>query len=245
MSGFPHDGSVPTEPRVAQTESIRTAEVDRASSPTEHTEGVHSPSRAVVPVERTLSLDHQLSAPTVTPSIIPSPPSLDHQSLVPTVTPIVIPSPPSLDHQSLVPTVTPPVISAEMLVTPPEIVHKTRQSSSSADLIPIPFEYSSVASRADIYHSHKLQYRSYRPHSPFSSTVVRKRKDLDEEAYCRWLDSNESASWFLMLHDGSKLIDAEHLDAYMGILQFDPSFVGVRWLDDWAVQTVLVHTSFL
>ncbi|KAL6554986.1 hypothetical protein OROGR_006244 [Orobanche gracilis] len=127
MSGFPHDGSVPTEPRVAQTESIPTADVDRASSPTEHTEGVHSSSRAVVP----------------------------------------------------------------MLVTPPEIVPKTRQSSSSADLIPIPFEYSSVASRADTYHSHKLQYRSYRPHSPFSGTVVRKRKDLDEEAYCRWLDSNE------------------------------------------------------
>ncbi|KAL6516439.1 hypothetical protein OROGR_019744 [Orobanche gracilis] len=72
------------------------------------------------------------------------------------------------------------------------------------------------------------QYRSYRPHSPFSSTVVRKRRDLDEEAYCRWLDSDES-----------------HLDAYMGILQFDPAFVGVRWLDDWAHQTVLVHTSFL
>ncbi|KAL6534912.1 hypothetical protein OROGR_013587 [Orobanche gracilis] len=31
----------------------------------------------------------------------------------------------------------------------------------------------------------------------------------------------------------------------MGILQFDPAFVGVRWLDDWAHQTVLVHTSFL
>ncbi|KAL6509593.1 hypothetical protein OROGR_022903 [Orobanche gracilis] len=61
---------------------------------------------------------------------------------------------------------------------------------------------------------------------------LRKRKDLDEEAYCRWLDSDESVnvgaacgvsvSWFLMLQDGSKLIDAEHLDAYMGILQFDP-----------------------
>ncbi|KAL6496614.1 hypothetical protein OROGR_029872 [Orobanche gracilis] len=54
-----------------------------------------------------------------------------------------------------------------------------------------------------------------------------------------------SASWFLMLHDRSKLIDAEHLDAYMGILQFDPSFVGMRWLDDRVVQTVLVHTNFL
>ncbi|KAL6523371.1 hypothetical protein OROGR_016974 [Orobanche gracilis] len=91
-----------------------------------------------------------------------------------------------------------------------------------------------------------------RPSSPIE---FRKRKDLDEEAYCRWLDSDESvnvgaacgasAFWFLMLQDGSKLIDAEHLDAYMGILQFDPAFVGVRWLDDWAHQTVLVHTSFL
>ncbi|KAL6518606.1 hypothetical protein OROGR_019108 [Orobanche gracilis] len=153
MSSSPHDGSVPTGPRVAQTESIPTADVE----------------------------------------------GLDHRSLVTTVTPSIIPPPPSLDHQ--------------------------------------------------------LQYRSYRPHSPFSSTVVRKRKDLDEEAYCRWLDSDESvnvgaacgasASWFLMLQDGSKLIDAEHLDAYMGILQFDPAFVGVRWLDDWAHQTVLVHTSFL
>ncbi|KAL6504253.1 hypothetical protein OROGR_026176 [Orobanche gracilis] len=142
-----------------------------------------------------------------------------------------------------------------MLVTAPEIVPKTRPSSSSADLIPIAFDYATVASRADTYYSPRMQYRSYRPHSPFSSTVVRKRKDLDEEAYCRWLDSDESvnvgaacgagASWFLMLHDGSKLIDAEHLDAYMGILQFDPAFVGVRWLDDWAHQTVLVHTSFL
>ncbi|KAL6586581.1 hypothetical protein OROMI_001569 [Orobanche minor] len=25
----------------------------------------------------------------------------------------------------------------------------------------------------------------------------------------------------------------------MGILQFDPGFVGVRWLDDWAAHTVL------
>ncbi|KAL6562411.1 hypothetical protein OROGR_003418 [Orobanche gracilis] len=167
----------------------------------------------------------------------------------------IIPPPPSLDHQSSVPTVTPSVIPAEMLVTAPEIVPKTRPSPSSADLIPIAFDYVTVASRADTYYSPRVQYRSYRPHSPFSSTVVRKRKDLDEEAYCRWLDSDESvnvgaacgasASWFLMLQDGSKLIDAEHLDAYMGILQFDPAFVGVRWLDDWARQTVLVHTSFL
>ncbi|KAL6542522.1 hypothetical protein OROMI_024124 [Orobanche minor] len=78
---------------------------------------------------------------------------------------------------------------------------------------------------------------SYRPHSPLSTTVVRKRKDLDEEAYRRWLDSGES--------DASTLIDAEHLDAYMGILQFDPGFVGVQWLDDWAAQTVWVHASFL
>ncbi|KAL6555038.1 hypothetical protein OROGR_006296 [Orobanche gracilis] len=209
MRSSPHDGSVPTGPRVAQTESI----------PTDDVQG------------------------------------LDHRSLVTTVTPSIIPPPPSLDHQSSVPTITPSVIPAEMLVTAPEIVPKTRPSSSSADLIPIAFDYATVASRADTYYSPRLQYRSYRPHSPFSSTVVRKRKDLDEEAYCRWLDSDESvnvgaacgasASWFLMLHDGSKLIDAEHLDAYMGILQFDPAFFGVRWLDDWAHQTALVHTSFL
>ncbi|KAL6561068.1 hypothetical protein OROGR_003788 [Orobanche gracilis] len=176
MSSSPHDGSVLTGPRVAQTESIPTADVQ----------------------------------------------GLDHRSLVTTVTPSIIPPPPSLDHQSSVPTVTPSVIPAEMLVTAPEIVPKTRPSSFSTDLIPIAFDYAT---------------------------------DLDEEAYCRWLDSDESvnvgaacgasASWFLMLQDGSKLIDAEHLDAYMGILQFDPVFVGVRWLDDWAHQTVLVHTSFL
>ncbi|KAL6576753.1 hypothetical protein OROMI_011029 [Orobanche minor] len=45
--------------------------------------------------------------------------------------------------------------------------------------------------------------------------------------------------------DTSTLIDVEHLEAYMGILQFDPGFIGVRWLDDWAAQTVLVHKSFL
>ncbi|KAL6532190.1 hypothetical protein OROGR_014160 [Orobanche gracilis] len=127
---------------------------------------------------------------------------LDHRSLVTTVTPSIIPHPPSLDHQSSVPTVTPSVIPAEMLVTAPEIVPKTRPSPSSADLIPIPDESVNVG------------------------------------AAC-----GASASWFLMLQDGSKLIDAEHLDAYMGILQFDPAFVGVRWLDDWARQTVLVHTS--
>ncbi|KAL6536957.1 hypothetical protein OROHE_012541 [Orobanche hederae] len=55
-----------------------------------------------------------------------------------------------------------------------------------------------------------------------------------------------SASWFLMLHDASTLIDAEvTFGCIYGILQFDPGFVGVRWLDDWAAQTVLVHTSFL
>ncbi|KAL6513515.1 hypothetical protein OROGR_021001 [Orobanche gracilis] len=193
MSSSPDDGSVPTGPRVAQIESIPTADVDRPSSPIEcQIDCVPSQSRTLVPVECTLT---------------------------------------------------------------PEIVPKTRPSSSSADLIPISFDYASVASRADTYYSPRVEYRSYRPHSPFSSTVVRKRKDLDEEAYCRWLDSDESvnvgaacgasASWFLMLQDGSKLIDAEHLDAYMGILPFDPAFVGVRWLDDWAHQTVLVHTSFL
>ncbi|KAL6513368.1 hypothetical protein OROGR_020854 [Orobanche gracilis] len=172
MSSYPHDGSVPTGPRVAQTEIIPTADVQ----------------------------------------------GLDHRSLVTIVTPSIIPPPPSLDNQSSVPTVTPSVIPIEMLVTAPEIVPKTT----------IFFLCGS---------------------DPY------RRKDLDEEAYCRWLDSDESvnvgaacgasASWFLMLHDGSKLIDAEHLDAYMGILQFDPAFVGVRWLDDWAHQTVLVHTSFL
>ncbi|KAL6541163.1 hypothetical protein OROMI_025046 [Orobanche minor] len=136
-----------------------------------------------------------------------------------------------------------------------DIAPRTRPSSSTTDLSPIPLEYSSTTIPADTYHSPRLQYRSYRPHSPFSTTIVRKRKDLDEEAYRRWLDSGESvnvgaacgasASWFLMLQDASTLIDAEHLDAYMGILQFDPGFVGVRWLDDWAAQTVLVHTSFL
>ncbi|KAL6495784.1 hypothetical protein OROGR_030347 [Orobanche gracilis] len=257
MSSSPHDGSVPTGPRVAQTESIPTADVDRPSSPIEcQIDRVPSPSRALVPVERTLSLEHHSSVPIVTPFVIPSPPSLDHRSLVPTITPSIIPPPPSLDHQSSVPTFTPPVIPAEMLVTALEIVPKTRPSSSSADLIPIPFDYASVASRADKYYSPKLQYRSYRPHSPFSSTVVRKRKDLDEEAYCSWLDNDGSvnvgvacgvsASWFLILHDGSKLIDAEVTFGYIyGILQFDPAFVGVRWLDDWAHQTVLVHTSFL
>ncbi|KAL6544069.1 hypothetical protein OROGR_010566 [Orobanche gracilis] len=193
MSSSPHDGSVSTGPRVPQTESIPTADVDRPSSPIEcQIDRVPSPSRALLP------------------------------HLYP-----------------------PPVIPADMLVTAPEIVPKTRPSSSFEDLIPISFDYASVASRVDTYYSPKLQYRSYRPHSPFSSTVVRKRKDLDEEAYCRWLDSDESvnvgaacgvsASWFLMLRDGSKLIDAE----------FDPAFVSVRWLDDWAHQTVLVHTSFL
>ncbi|KAL6561494.1 hypothetical protein OROMI_017095 [Orobanche minor] len=126
-----------------------------------------------------------------------------------------------------------------------KISPRTRPSSSTVDLSPIPLDYSSITIRADIYHSAKLQYRSYRPHSPFSTIVVRKRKDLDEEAYTRCLDNGESvnvgascgasASWFLMLQDASTLID----------LEFNPEFVGVRWLDDWATQTVLVHTSFL
>ncbi|KAL6546646.1 hypothetical protein OROMI_022367 [Orobanche minor] len=213
--------SLPTETRV-----------DGALSPTEKTEEVSSPGRAPVPVEHTSSLDHHADGGSV----------LTERTR-------------SLDHQSSVPIVTPPVIPTEILVTPPEIAPRTRPSSSTADLSPIPLEYSSNTIPADTYHSPRLQYRSYRPHSPFSTTVVRKRKDLDEEAYRRWLDSGESvnvgaacgasASWFLMLQDASTLIDAEHLDAYMGILQFDPGFVGVRWLDDWAAQTVLVHTSFL
>ncbi|KAL6536681.1 hypothetical protein OROMI_026262 [Orobanche minor] len=213
--------SLPTETRV-----------DGALSPTEQTEEVPSPGRAPVPVEHTSSLDHHADGGSV----------LTERTR-------------SLDHQSSVPIVTPPVIPTEILVTPLEIAHRTRPSSSTADLSPIPLEYSSTTIPADTYHSPRLQYRSYRPHSPFSTTVVQKRKDLDEEAYRRWLDSGESvnvgaacgasASWFLMLQDASTLIDAEHLDAYMGILQFDPGFVGVRWLDDWAAQTVLVHTSFL
>ncbi|KAL6516644.1 hypothetical protein OROGR_019949 [Orobanche gracilis] len=177
MSSSPQDGSVPTGPRVAQTEIIPTADVQ----------------------------------------------GLDHRSLVTTVIPSIIPHPPSLDHQSSVPTVTPSVIPIEMLVTAPEIVPKSRPSSSSADLIPIAFDYATVASRADTYYSPRLHDES-----------------VNVGASC-----GASASWFLMLQDGSKLIDAEHLDAYMGILQFDPAFVGVRWLDDWAHQTVLVHTSFL
>ncbi|KAL6579394.1 hypothetical protein OROMI_009610 [Orobanche minor] len=46
-------------------------------------------------------------------------------------------------------------------------------------------------------------------------------------------------------NQGRIQIDTQHLDAYMGILHFDPRFVGMRWLDDWAAQAVLVHTSFL
>ncbi|KAL6541852.1 hypothetical protein OROGR_011338 [Orobanche gracilis] len=203
MSSSPHDGLVPTGPRVAQTESIPTADVDRASSPIEcQIDRVPSLSRALVLIERTLNLEHHFyplyySSSSESRSSVFSPDSY------------------------------PPVIPAEMLATTPGIVPKTRPSSSYADLIPISFDYSYVASRADTYYSPRLQYRSYRPHSPFSSIVVRKRKDLDEEAYCRWLDSDES--------DGSKLINAE----------FDPAFVGLRWLDDWDLQTVLVHTSFL
>ncbi|KAL6581137.1 hypothetical protein OROMI_007060 [Orobanche minor] len=213
--------SLPTETRV-----------DGSLSPTEQTEEVLSPGRAPVLVEHTSSLDHHADGGSVLTECTQS-----------------------LDHQSSIPIVTPPVIPTEILVTPPEIAPRTWPSSSTVDLSPIPLEYSSTTIPADTYHSPKLQCRSYRPHSPFSTTVVRKRKDLDEEAYRRWLDSGESvnvgaacgasASWFLMLQDASTLIDAEHLDAYMVILQFDPGFVGVRWLDDWAAQTVLVHTSFL
>ncbi|KAL6497250.1 hypothetical protein OROGR_029179 [Orobanche gracilis] len=188
---------------------------DGASYPTEQTGGVPSPNRAPVPIEHISTLDHQSSVPTVTPPVIPAPPSLDHQSLVLTVTP--------------------PVIPVEMLVTPPVITPRTRPSSSTSDLILIPLGYSSIAIQANTYDSPKLYYRSYRPYSPFSTTVVRKRKDLDEEAYSRWLDSDKrkvSASWFLLLHDESKLIDTEHLYAYMGVLQFDPSFVVMRWLNE-------------
>ncbi|KAL6545408.1 hypothetical protein OROGR_009282 [Orobanche gracilis] len=107
MSSSPHDGSIPTGPRVAQTESIPIADVDRPSSPIEcQIDRVPSQSRTLVPVERTLSLEHHSSVPIVTPSVIPSSPSLDHQSLVTTITPSIIPPPPSLDHQSSVPTVT-------------------------------------------------------------------------------------------------------------------------------------------
>ncbi|KAL6493077.1 hypothetical protein OROGR_032836 [Orobanche gracilis] len=74
------------ETRVAHTESILTGDVDSASSPIDQIEGVPSPSRASVPVEHTLSLDHQSAVPTVTPCYSFSP-SLNRQSSVPTVTP--------------------------------------------------------------------------------------------------------------------------------------------------------------
>ncbi|KAL6552726.1 hypothetical protein OROHE_008090 [Orobanche hederae] len=191
--------------------------VDGASSPTDQTRGFLIPDGASIPVEHTSSLDHHADGASVP---VERTQSLDHHA-----------------DGALVPIITLPIIPDEMLVTPPEIAPMTQPSSSTADLIPIPLEYSSIAIRADMYHSSRLQYISYRPHSPFSTTIARERKDLDEEAYSRWLDSGD--------RDGSKLIDAEHLDAYMRILQFDPGFVGMRWLDDWAAQMVLVHTSFL
>ncbi|KAL6550132.1 hypothetical protein OROMI_020620 [Orobanche minor] len=111
----------------------------------------------------------------------------------------------------------PPVIPTEILVTPTEIAPRIRPSSSTVDLSPIPLEYSSTTIRADTYHSPRLQYRSYRPHSPFSTTVVRKRKDLDEEAYSRWLDSDESATCINVWNDSKRKggplgIDDEDLD---------------------------------
>ncbi|KAL6575063.1 hypothetical protein OROMI_012348 [Orobanche minor] len=181
--------------------------VDGALSLTEQTEEVPSPGRAPVLVEHTSSLDHHTDGVSV---VTERTRSLDHQSSVPIVTPLVIPT--------------------EILVTPPEIAPRTRPSSSTADLSPISLEYSSTTISADTYHSPRLQYRSYRPHSAFSTTVVRKRKDLDEETYRRCLDSGDRCRTFGCIY---------------GILQFDPGFIGVRWLDDWAAQTVLVHTSFL
>ncbi|KAL6504824.1 hypothetical protein OROHE_023582 [Orobanche hederae] len=188
---------------------------DRAPIPPEHIMSVPDAGRSSLPTET--RVDGALS-PTEQTEEVPSPGRA----------PVLIEHTSSLDHRA---------DGGSILVTPPEIAPRTRPSSSTADLSPIPLEYSSTTIPADTYHSPRLQYRSYRPHSPFSTTVVRKRKDLDEEAYRRWLDSGES--------DTSTFIDAEHLDAYMGILQFDPGFFGVRWLDDWAAQAVLVHTSFL
>ncbi|KAL6508579.1 hypothetical protein OROGR_023290 [Orobanche gracilis] len=193
--------------------------VDGALSPTEQSEEVPSPGRAPVIPKHTLSLDQHADGGSVLTECTRSP-----------------------DHQASVSIVTPRVIPTDMLVTPPEIAPRTRPSSSTADLSPIPLEYSSITIREDTYHSPRLQYRSYRPHPLFSTTVVRKRKDLDEEAYSDSYESvnvgaacGASAFWFTMLQDTSTLIDAE----------FDPGFVGVRWLDDWRTQTVLVHTSFL
>ncbi|KAL6577025.1 hypothetical protein OROMI_011301 [Orobanche minor] len=171
--------------------------VDGALSPTEQTEEVPSPGRAPVPVEHTSSLDHHADEGSV----------LTERTR-------------SLDHQSSVPIVTPPVIPTEILVTPPEIAPRTRPSSSTADLSPIPLEYSSTTIPADTYHSPRLQYRSYRPHSPFSTTVVRKRKDLDEEAYRRWLDSGESQC--LLVFDATGRIHIDRCRTF-GCIYGDPT----------------------
>ncbi|KAL6572111.1 hypothetical protein OROMI_013069 [Orobanche minor] len=56
---------------------------------------------------------------------------------------------------------------------------------------PIPLEYSTIPIREDTFDSPRLQYRSNRPHPPFSTTILQKRKDLDEDAYSMWLVSDE------------------------------------------------------
>ncbi|KAL6581135.1 hypothetical protein OROMI_007058 [Orobanche minor] len=48
---------------------------------------------------------------------------------------------------------------------------------------------------------------------------------FDDESVDVGAACGASASWFLMLQDASTLIDAEHLDAYMVILQFDPDLL--------------------
>ncbi|KAL6561544.1 hypothetical protein OROMI_017145 [Orobanche minor] len=181
--------------------------VDGALSPTEQTEEVPSPGRAPVLVEHTSSLDHHADGGSV----------LTERTR-------------SLDHQSSVPIVTPPVIPTEILVTPPEIAPRTRPSSSTADLSPIPLEYSSTTIPADTYHSPRLQYRSYRPHSPFSTTVVRKMKDLDEEAYRRWLDSGESI-WMHIWGSYSLIPD---------LLACDGSMIGLPTLF-WFIQATCIN----
>ncbi|KAL6563088.1 hypothetical protein OROHE_005675 [Orobanche hederae] len=76
----------------------------------------------------------------------------------------------------------PPIIPTEIVVTPQEVAPRDRLSSSTVDMSHIPHEYSTIHIRADTFDSPRLQYWSYKPHSSFSTTVVRKRKDLDEDA---------------------------------------------------------------
>ncbi|KAL6586367.1 hypothetical protein OROMI_001355 [Orobanche minor] len=139
-----------------------------------------------------------------------------------------------LESRSLVldPDSYPAVIRDQMFVTSPE----TRPSYSTANLISISLEYSSITIRANTYHLPDC--------SKGSTDHILPSRPLHGESVNVGAACRDSASLFFILHDGSRLIDAE-VNAYMGILQFDPKFVGMRWLDDWAAQTVLVHTSFL